>query len=102
PFKESESDLSGRFDSVFTAEALRVLSKSESTDSCNIRFSLRKITSGALISINLFKRLLRMITRRYKSFKSDVAKRPPSSGTSGRNSGGITGITLRIIQSGRF
>ena len=30
----------------------------------NIRFSLRRITSGALISTNLFKRLLRIITRR--------------------------------------
>src|SRR5690606_42074142 len=43
-----------------------------------------------------------MITLRYKSFKSEVAKRPPSSGTSGRNSGGITGITFKIIHSGRF
>ena len=30
----------------------------------------------------------------------EVAKRPPSKGTSGLNSGGITGITLRIIHSG--
>ena len=29
-----------------------------------------------------------------------MAKRPPSSGTSGRRSGGITGTTLRIIHSG--
>jgi hypothetical protein len=29
-----------------------------------------------------------------------VAKRPPSSGTSGRSSGGITGTTVRIIHSG--
>jgi hypothetical protein len=29
-----------------------------------------------------------------------VAKRPPSSGTSGRRSGGITGTTVRIIHSG--
>ncbi len=78
------------------------MSNNESTDSCNIRFSLRNITSGALISINLFKRLLRIITRRYKSFKSDVAKRPPSSGTKGRNSGGITGTAFIIIHSGLF
>ena len=43
-----------------------------------------------------------MITLLYKSFKSEVAKRPPSSGTNGRNSGGITGITFKIIHSGRF
>ena len=79
-----------------------MLSNNESTDSCSIRFSFLKITSGALISINLFKRLFLMITLRYKSFKSDVAKRPPSSGTKGRNSGGITGITFKIIHSGRF
>ena len=29
-----------------------------------------------------------------------MAKRPPSSGTSGRSSGGITGTTVRIIHSG--
>ena len=65
-----------------------------------MRFSLRTMTSGACSSISFFNRLLRLITRRYRSFKSDVAKRPPSSGTSGRSSGGITGITSRIIHSG--
>ncbi len=65
-----------------------------------MRFSLRTITSGACSSISFFSRLLRLITRRYRSFRSEVAKRPPSSGTSGRNSGGITGITSRIIHSG--
>jgi hypothetical protein len=49
----------------------------------------------------LLRRLLRLMTRRYRSFRSDVAKRPPSSGTSGRRSGGMTGITSRIIHSGR-
>ena len=29
-----------------------------------------------------------------------MAKRPPSSGTSGRSSGGMTGTTVRIIHSG--
>jgi elongation factor G len=33
---------------------------------------------------------------------SEVAKRPPSRGTSGRNSGGKTGIVSRIIHSGRL
>ena len=40
------------------------------------------------------------MTRRYKSFKSDVANRPPSSGTSGRRSGGSTGSTVMTIHSG--
>ena len=80
----------------------RPLSNSASTDSCSIRFSLRIMISGARSSINLFRRLFRLITRRYKSFKSDVAKRPPSSGTSGRNSGGMTGMTVIIIHSGRL
>ena len=70
--------------------------------SCNIRFSLRKITSGALISNKRFKRLLRIITRRYKSFKSELANRPPSNGTNGRNSGGITGMYFMTIHSGRL
>ena len=78
----------------------RPLSNKASTDSCSIRFSLRTIISGARKSIRRFRRLLRFITRRYKSFKSEVANRPPSSGTSGRNSGGITGRTSKIIHSG--
>ena len=41
-----------------------------------------------------------MITLLYKSFKSDVANLPPSRGTNGLNSGGITGITVKIIHSG--
>ena len=43
-----------------------------------------------------------MITLLYKSFKSEVANLPPSSGTSGLNSGGMTGIALSIIHSGLF
>src|SRR5271165_6171552 len=65
-----------------------------------MRFSLRTITSGACSSISFFKRLLRLMTRRYRSLRSEVAKRPPSSGTRGRSSGGMTGITSRIIHSG--
>ena len=65
-----------------------------------MRFSLRTMISGAFNSKRRFKRLLRLMTRRYKSLKSDVANRPPSSGTSGRKSGGRTGKTLRIIHSG--
>src|SRR5260363_61626 len=56
--------------------------------------------SGAFNSRRRFKRLFRLITRRYKSFKSEVAKRPPSSGTSGLKLGGSTGSTSRIIHVG--
>jgi hypothetical protein len=45
--------------------------------------------------------LLRFITRRYKSFKSLVAKGPPCNGTNGHKSGGNTGHTFKTIQSGR-
>src|SRR5690606_40010743 len=57
---------------------------------CALPISLRRIMSGAFSSIRRFRRLLRLITRRYRSFRSEVAKRPPSSGTSGRRSGGST------------
>ena len=67
-----------------------------------MRFSFRTMTSGACSSINFFRRLLRLITRLYRSLRSDVANRPPSSGTKGRSSGGITGMTSRIIHSGLF
>ena len=60
------------------------------------------MTSGALISTNLFNLLLRIITLLYKSFKSDVANLPPSNGTNGLSSGGITGIAFIIIHSGKF
>ena len=40
------------------------------------------------------------MTLRYKSFKSEVANLPPSKGTRGLSSGGITGTTSRIIHSG--
>ena len=56
--------------------------------------------SGALRSKSLFNLLFLFITLRYKSFKSDVAKRPPSRGTRGLNSGGITGTVVSIIHSG--
>ena len=58
--------------------------------------------SGAFKSNNLFNRLFLFITLRYKSFKSDVANRPPSNGTKGLNSGGITGTDVSIIHSGLF
>src|SRR3546814_1482881 len=75
---------------------------SASTDSCSMRFSLRTMMSGALSSSRRRRRLLRLMTRRYRSLRSEVAKRPPSSGTSGRRSGGSTGSTVMTIHSGRL
>ena len=49
-----------------------------------MRFSLRTMISGALSSSRRRNRLLRLMTRRYRSLRSEVANRPPSSGTSGR------------------
>ena len=57
--------------------------------------------SGAPSSISFLSLLLRLITLLYKSLRSLVANLPPSSGTIGRSSGGITGSTSRIIHSGR-
>ena len=102
PFSMSDSDLSGRLLGPDSGRPRRPLSNSASTASCNIRFSLRTMMSGAPSSMSRFSRLLRLMTRRYRSFRSDVAKRPPSSGTSGRRSGGMTGMTSRIISSGRL
>ena len=77
-----------------------LLSKSASTDSCSILFSFRSITSGALISIKFLSRLFLIIILLYKSFKSLAANRPPSSGTRGLSSGGITGRIEITIHSG--
>ena len=76
------------------------LSNKASHASCSILFSFLTIISGAFKFNSLCNLLFLLITLLYKSFKSDVANLPPSSGTSGLNSGGITGITLRIIHSG--
>ena len=51
----------------------------------------------ALMGAEAVYQLLRTI-----DLKSEVAKRPPSSGTKGRSSGGITGRTVRTIHSGRL
>ena len=96
----SASDFRARLLAPVMALPRRPLSSKLSTDSCNMRFSLRAMISGAFNSSKRRKRLLRLITRRYKSFRSEVAKRPPSNGTSGRKSGGNTGNTSRIIHSG--
>ncbi len=78
------------------------LSISASIASCIMCFSLRLMISGAPNSSKRFKRLFRLITRRYKSFKSDAANRPPSNCTIGRKSGGITGSCVKNIHSGRI
>ena len=96
----SASDFNGRLLAPVMALPRRPLSSKESTASCSMRFSLRTMISGAFNSSNRFKRLFRLITRRYKSFRSEVAKRPPSKGTNGRSSGGSTGSTSITIQSG--
>ncbi len=45
---------------------------------------------------------IRVYSGTIKSLRSDVANLPPSSGTNGLNSGGITGIVVNIIHSGLF
>ena len=87
-------------EAVTVLPLLALLSIKASTASWSILFSFLWMTSGALSSCNLFKRLLRLITLRYKSFKSEVAKRPPSNWTIGLKSGGITGTVAIIIHSG--
>ncbi len=96
----SERDLRGRLPGPVTGRPRLPLSNSASTASCNMRFSLLTIIRGAPRSNSLFKRLFLLITRLYKSFKSEVAKRPPSNWTIGRRSGGITGTASRIIAPG--
>ena len=95
-----ERDFNGRLPGPVTGRPRRPLSIKASTASCNIRFSFWTMMLGAFKSNKRFRRLLRLITRRYKSFKSLVAKRPPSNWTIGRKSGGITGITSITIQLG--
>ena len=98
----SARDFRGRLLEPVMARPRRPLSNSASTASCNMRFSLRTMMSGALRSSRRFRRLFRLITRRYRSLRSEVAKRPPSSGTRGRRSGGSTGNTFITIHSGLF
>ena len=85
-----------------TGRPRRPLSIRASTASWSMRFSLRTMISGAISSISLLSRLFRLITLRYRSFRSLVANRPPSSCTIGRSSGGRTGRVVRTIQSGLF
>ena len=75
-----------------TGQPRRPLSIRASTASCSMRFSLRTMMSGAPSSSRRLRRLLRLITRRYRSFRSLVAKRPPSS-YHRTDFGGMTGTT---------
>ena len=56
--------------------------------------------SGAFKSKSLLSLLFLLITLRYKSLRSEVANLPPSNGTKGLSSGGITGTDVKIIHSG--
>ena len=96
----SAKDFNARLLAPVMALPRRPLSSKLSTDSCSMRFSLRAMISGAFNSSKRRRRLLRLITRRYRSLRSEVAKRPPSNGTKGRRSGGNTGNTSKIIHSG--
>ena len=58
------------------------------------------IILGAPKLKSLFNLLFLLISLLYKSFKSEVANLPPSRGTRGLKSGGITGITSNTIHSG--
>ena len=94
--------MSGRLPVPIITLPLLPLSNNASTDSCSILFSFLTIISGAFKSINLLNLLFLLITLLYKSFKSDVANLPPSNGTRGLSSGGITGMHVKIIHSGLF
>ena len=98
----SDRDFRALLPGPVTGRPRRPLSIRASTASWSIRFSLRTMISGAPSSSSLFRRLLRLIILLYKSFRSEVAKRPPSSCTMGRRSGGITGMASMIIHSGLF
>ncbi len=96
----SDRDFKALFPGPVTGRPLLPLSIRASTASWSILFSLRTMISGAPSSRSLFRRLLRLMILRYRSFRSDVAKRPPSSWTMGRRSGGMTGMQSMTIQEG--
>ena len=62
----SERDFSGRLAAPFTTRFFLELSNRASTASCSIRFSFLMMMSGALRASSLFRRLLRLMTRRYE------------------------------------
>ena len=96
----SDNDLRALFPGPVTGLPLLPLSINASTASWSILFSFLTMISGAPNSRSLLRRLFLLIILLYKSFKSDVANLPPSNWTIGLKSGGITGITSKIIHSG--
>ena len=100
PRSKSVKLFNGLLPAPSTALPTLPLSIKASTHSCNILFSFLTMISGALSACNFFNLLFLLITRRYKSLRSLVAKRPPSNCTNGLKSGGITGSTLKIIDCG--
>ena len=98
----SERDFRGLLLGPVTTLPRLPLSRSTSTASWSMRFSLRIMISGASRSISLFRRLFLLMTLLYRSLRSEVANLPPSRGTRGRRSGGRTGTIFRIIHSGRL
>src|SRR3954454_5785506 len=79
----SDSDLSARLPGPVTGRPRRPLSNSASTASWSMRFSLLTMISGAPRSSSRLRRLLRLMTRRERAVRSDVAKRPPEGGGGG-------------------
>ena len=98
----SDRDFSGRLPGPVTGRPRRPLSNRLSTASWSIRFSLFTMISGAPRSSSLFSRLFRLMTLRYRSLRSLVANRPPSSWTIGRRSGGITGMQSSTMPMGEL
>ena len=75
----SDNDFKGRLFALNAILPRFPLSINVSTASCNIRFSFRIINWGASISNKRNNLLFLVMIRLYNSFKSEVAKRPPSS-----------------------
>ena len=96
----SDRDFSALLPGPVTGLPRLPLSISASTASCSIRFSFLTMISGAPSSNSLFRRLFLLMILLYRSFRSEVAKRPPSNCTIGRRSGGMTGTASMIIHSG--
>src|SRR5271155_2360670 len=92
----SDSDFSGRLPGPVTGRPRRPLSNSASTASWSMRFSLLTMISGAPRSSSRLRRLLRLLTRRYRSLRSDGAKCPPPGRTIGRGSRGRAGTPFRL------
>src|SRR6266536_3152194 len=70
----SDRLLSGRLPGPVTGRPRRPLSNRASTASWSMRFSLLTMISGAPRSSSRFSRLLRLMTRRYRSFRSLVGR----------------------------